>query len=100
MVRWCESCRKKRATQRHHRFSQTNDNIRLYGKGNPFDGIDWINDKRNIQYACADCNSSHNGQGRGLITWNEYEFCRAMRIMPRSKTAQAKISQGKIERWW
>ena len=68
--------------QRHHKFSQTVVNLKLYGKKR-------INDKRNIQYpVCGRCNISHAAQGKGLEIWREEKFCEVMGIEPRSKNSK------------
>lgn len=47
----------------------------LYGK--------LMDDKRNIQICCYDCNTSH--AGIGLTHWSEKQFCNALGINPKSK---------------
>ena len=83
---YCESCYDHKATQRHHKFPNTVPNNRTYGAGNPFDGIDWINDARNIQNTCEACNVSHAGHGSGLKVWSERKFCEVLGIEQRSKS--------------
>lgn len=68
----CEKCHKRQATERHHRFSQTKINKRLYGN--------LIHDQRNIQAVCYDCH--HN---KPVDKWSEREFCNALGIEPRGK---------------
>ena len=70
----CEICNLNVATQRHHKFSQTKLNKKLYPE--------FIDDPRNLQYLCADC---HISQKKGLINWGELKFCDEMGIIPRSK---------------
>lgn len=69
----------RRAAHVHEQFPDTKPNRRLYG--------DLIDDPRNAFPACVECNTSH--AGLDLIVWNELEFCRALGIVPRSKTAKA-----------
>jgi hypothetical protein len=73
----CEKCRAREAAERHHRFSQTKVNKRLYGA--------LIHDHRNIQELCYDCH--HN---KPVDKWTEKEFCAALGIDPRSKTERMK----------
>jgi len=47
----CEICHNRQATQRHHKFSQTKQNRKKYGK--------LLDERFNILYVCADCHSSH-----------------------------------------
>ena len=70
----------------HHKLSDSKLWNRLYGKRNKFDGIDWINHPDNKQQAGSCCNTSHNGQGKGLECWTEIEFCEHFNLIPRSKT--------------
>jgi len=44
----------------------------------------------NIQLVCADCNVSH--AGTGLIHWDEYQFCEALGIKPRSKSSNVGLN--------
>ena len=74
-----------------YKFSNTKPNRKYYGKRNEIDGIDWINNDSNIQDVCAGCNTSHAGQGRGLVVWNELEFCKYFKLRPRSRSMQNKI---------
>lgn len=76
----CEVCRIRKASQLHHKFSQTKWAKKLYG--------DLIHDFRNITFVCADCHSSHASPD--LVHWDEQTFCDALGIEPRSKTAQSK----------
>jgi hypothetical protein len=73
----CSFCHKNRATQRHHKFPQSKPNRKLYGA--------LLDDPRNAVPACADCNGSH----ANVIIWSEIEFCRALGIETRSKSAHA-----------
>lgn len=89
----CEACgrviRFPEEPQRHHKYSNTKTARKYYGKGNKWDGVDWINHPKNIQFpVCSGCNGSHAGQGRGLEVLRELEFCREVGIEPRSKTAR------------
>lgn len=67
----CSCCLKNRATQRHHKFSQTDTNLKKYGRK-------LIEDPKNIQLVCADCHASHASPK--LIHWNEREFREALDI--------------------
>ena len=90
---FCEACEnpiKPGQKQKHHKFSNTKPNRKYYGKKNHYDGIDWLNKPDNIQKTCAPCNVSHAGQGRGLVVWNELEFCKYYKLIPRSKSMQFK----------
>ena len=70
----CEACRKAPATTAHHMFEQYNWRKELY--------IDYIHDKRNLQYLCSKC---HLNKLPGIRFMNEKEFCEVMGIKPRSK---------------
>lgn len=72
----CASCYKITSNvQRHHKFHNVGWARKLYK--------DLMDDPKNIQIVCADCNVSHAGVG--LIHWNENIFCAALGINPRSK---------------
>jgi len=75
---YCECCKTKIALQHHHRLSQNKINRGLYG--------DLLDDPRNIQLVCPDCHCSHASPL--LVIWSEQEFCDALGIQPRSKTAR------------
>ena len=62
--RVCPKCGRM-ASHRHHKFPQTKENRRKYGK--------LIDAEFNIEYFCADCHSSHAKLGDG-DTWDELEF--------------------------
>jgi len=76
----CDACKKKTATEYHHKFSNTDVNRKLYPE--------FIDHEDNLQLACNSCNGSHAGQGSGLVTWSEIEFCNHFGIRPRSKSMQ------------
>lgn len=76
----CEICGSRFLVGRHHKFRQDKVNRKLYP--------DFIDDARNIQFACVDCHASHRSPD--LIMWNEFNFCEAMGIEPRSKLWRAK----------
>jgi hypothetical protein len=61
----CECCGYNKATQRHHKFSQSDWVIDKYGKK-------LIDDDKNIQLVCHHCHSSHANPN--LIQWNEKDF--------------------------
>lgn len=84
----CEACHTRKATQLHEKFPDTQSNRKLYGE--------LLYDRRNTQIVCAYCNASHAGHGKGLITWNELEFCDALGIEPLSKTGRLKMMTGAI----
>ena len=75
-MKLCEVCNKNIASQRHHCFSQSKFNRKVYP--------DYIDDLRNIQFTCSDCNSSHASPF--LKHFNEIDFCKIMNIRPRTKT--------------
>lgn len=79
----CEACGRRPATQKHHKYSQRKWYVKNYGRKN-------IDDRRNIQYVCDGCGSSHAGQGKGLVVWSEQEFCEALGLTMTSKTARVK----------
>jgi len=79
----CEVCNKQPAIDKHHMFSNTKVNQKYYGKGNPIDGIDWLNDPKNIMLLCRSCHD--NSKDRKI---SEINFCRLMDITPRSKTGK------------
>ena len=86
---YCEACYDHKWTQLHHKFQNTEPHRKYYGKKNIVDRIDWLNDKRNLMRTCEKCNTSHAGQGEGLIIWSEKEFCDAMGIEPRMKNSNS-----------
>lgn len=63
------------ATDRHHLFSQTKLNRRLYGK--------LIDDERNIMYLCNGCHLN-----KSIPKMTEREFCEVMGIEIRSKSGR------------
>lgn len=77
----CEVCQSKRATQRHHKFSQTKWARKLYG--------DLLDNPRNLMWVCSNCHSSHASPD--LVHWDELDFCAALRIAPRSKLNKGKV---------
>jgi hypothetical protein len=64
----CEACREKPTEQRHHKFHKTRWAVKKYGK--------LMDDDRNIQWVCGDCNRSH--AGIKLIHWTEQDFIENM----------------------
>lgn len=70
----CVLCGTDRKLQRHHLFSQTKVNKRLYG--------DLIHHPSNIVFACADCHLNSP-----IPKYTEAEFCAVLGITPRSKEA-------------
>ena len=69
----CEMCYNRRAMHKHHLFSQTKLNRRVYA--------DYIDDPRNIIYVCVECHLQ-----KPVPKLTEYDFCRIMQIKPRTKT--------------
>jgi hypothetical protein len=61
--------------QTHHLFSQTKLNKKLYGK--------LIDDPRNVMYLCEKCHL-----WKEIPKFTEIEFCKALGIPARSKTAK------------
>jgi len=75
----CEVCKKHfnvSKIQRHHLFSQSKLNRRLYGK--------LIDDPKNIKFLCDDCHLN-----KPIPKFTEIQFCDALGIVPRSKTGRA-----------
>lgn len=73
----CDVCFIEQSTERHHMFSNTRLNRKLYRK--------LLDDDRNIIYLCYGCH--HN---KSLEKMNERQFCDVMGIEPRSKSGAAK----------
>lgn len=71
----CEKCGIMGLTEKHHKFSNSKINRKLYG--------DLIDNIKNIQYLCYDCH--HN---KPVDKLSEIEFCRLLKIEPRSKTGK------------
>ena len=69
----CENCKIKIGTEKHHLFSKTKLNKKLYAE--------YIHDKRNIQYLCYNCHHS-----KPVKKHSEKEFCKVIGIETRSKT--------------
>ena len=83
MVRVCEKCRIKVATERHHLFSNTKKNRKLYKE--------YIDKQQNIQMLCYDCH--HN---KPLDKLTEKQFCDIFKIEPRSKSGKQKLTHSKL----
>jgi 5-methylcytosine-specific restriction endonuclease McrA len=79
---WCELCGKAVSDHKHHLYSRTLKARELYGK--------LIDDERNIMYLCGGCHLN-----KSIPKFTEVEFCEAIGIEPRSKTAQIK----KLKNW-
>jgi hypothetical protein len=75
--RLCEICGKSQAEHKHHKFSQTKINRKLYPE--------FIDKKENIVYACSMCHLN-----KSMPKWNEIEFCEYFNIKPRSKSCSLK----------
>jgi hypothetical protein len=73
----CPLCHKKRLLTHHHLFSQSKVNAKLYGN--------LIHHPANIYLCCLDCHIS-----KPIPKFTEEQFCAAVGIEPRSKTAQNK----------
>ena len=73
----CEKCNRDFATEKHHLFSQTKLNKKLYPE--------FINRPENIQYLCYNC---HHFKSLDKLT--EREFCKIFKIEPRSKSGKFK----------
>lgn len=72
----CPACHShKTSWQKHHKFHNVVWARNLYGY--------LMDDFRNIQFVCSNCNTSH--AGIGLTHWTEKEFCENIGIEPRSK---------------
>ena len=69
----CNNCKKRKAEHRHHIFSNTKLNRKLYGK--------LLDDKKNIQYLCSICHLN-----KPLLKYTEKQFCKLLMIKIRSKT--------------
>ena len=86
MNQLCEKCNVNPATERHHKFSNTKLNRKLYKN--------FIDRKGNIQLLCYDCHHS-----KSLDKLTEIEFCEMFGIEPISKSGKQswkKISQDKF----
>lgn len=79
---WCEVCRTRKATCCHEKFPDRQANRRLYG--------DLLYLRPNTQFVCIECNAGHCMRGKGLVEWDEFQFCNALGIEPKSKVAIAK----------
>lgn len=73
MIRICQTCRKRRATGKHHLFSQTKLNRQVYPE--------YIDHPWNIRYLCDEC---HLNSPVDKLT--EKEFCMMFEIKPRTKS--------------
>ena len=71
----CEKCGVNPATEKHHKFSNTKLNKKLYR--------DFIDRQGNIQLLCYDCHHS-----KSLDKLTEIEFCKLFGIEPRSKSGK------------
>lgn len=74
----CKVCGENRIyLQCHHLYSQTKQAKKLYGN--------LIHDRRNILMVCENCHMT-----KPIPKFTEEEFCNAIGIKPRSKTAKFK----------
>jgi len=71
----CQNCNKNKATQKHHLFSNTKLNRKLYGA--------LLDSKENIMDICEACHL-----WKAIPKLSEIEFCRRLGIEPRSKTGK------------
>lgn len=69
----CEKCGVNIAKEKHHLFSNTKQNRRLYKK--------YIDKRENLQYLCYDCHHC-----RSLDKFTEKEFCELFKIVIKSKS--------------
>jgi len=76
----CEICKNKIATQKHHLFSQTKLNKKIYAE--------YIHNKDNIIFVCEECHL-----WKAIPKWTEYEFCKHFKIKPRSKSGIQKYNK-------
>ena len=73
----CQMCGNRPATEKHHKFSQTKINKKLYKK--------YIHHPDNIIYLCYDCH--HN---KSIPKWTEIEFCNYFGIEIQTKSGKQK----------
>ncbi len=78
----------RQGTQEHHKFHNTKANRELYPE--------YINDPRNKERACPDCNASHRSVY--LTHWSELDFCEEMKIVPRSQ--EGLLIWNRLENKW
>ena len=81
MLGLCKVCKKNKATELHHLFSQSKANKKLYGN--------LIHNELNLLAVCEECHKS-----KGVPKLTEYEFCKKLGIEPRSKTEQTRKLRG------
>jgi len=73
----CEICLKQQASDKHHKYSQTKLNKKLYK--------DFIHHEDNIVYLCNGCHLH-----KSIPKWTEIEFCIHFDIIPRTKSGRQK----------
>ncbi len=83
----CEQCKTRLAEHRHHIYSQGKRNRGLYG--------DLVDSPLNIMHLCSICH-----ENKPIEKMSELEFCRKLKIKPRSKELLQKIQELKIEKFW
>jgi len=71
----CKLCNKRKAEQAHHIFSNTKLNRKFYK--------DFLNHKDNLLPLCSTCHLN-----KPIPKWNEIEFCKHFKIIPRTKTGR------------
>jgi len=69
----CERCQERRTEHRHHKFSQTKVNRKLYGS--------LIDHPKNIMYLCERCHTNEKE-----LKYTEKQFCQELGITSRSKS--------------
>lgn len=72
---YCELCEQRRATEIHHKLSQT----RVYKKAYP----EFIHHPDNLVHICQVCHHY-----KSIPKWTEVEFCRHFNIRPRTKSGK------------
>lgn len=81
-IRCCENCGSTNMLSTHHKFPQTKVNLKYYGKS--IRGVRTIDHPFNLQILCYNCHINE----RGIVRWNELQFCDALGIKPLSKTGK------------
>jgi 5-methylcytosine-specific restriction endonuclease McrA len=76
----CYICRKKKATEFHHRFPQTKLNKKLY--------TEYIHSPANLVGLCYNCHHDKNPP-----RWSEKDFCAFFNIEPRSKSGKMEAAR-------
>ena len=74
----CEICGRDKLINRHHKYARYKYRAVLYPE---------IDEPINIQVLCSNC---HLSKAKGIVIWNEVEFCEAMGIEKRGKVHETK----------